>query len=425
MSRAHGYSPLETIAAPRDETVTLRYAERSVEVHATVVNGIVRVRLREDGGMTRQTESAGTRGITATSFDPVTGPTPDFADIGDPPLPELNEVVPAVRAALVGFEAGARDEGGTDVRATVRIRARRFAVSVDDQPPVGQETTVVHLTGSACHDGTPGMAHLAGRDISAITADHAYQAGRTTVQRARDLAAAVRPTTGRRTVILAPAAAAVLVHELVGHGLEAGYLPRGALWRKRGAPLTHPALNIVEDASDSQAWERLSVDEEGTPVRPTPLVMSGVVCGAITDRLSAQRLGEPLSGNGRRSRWTERSVARTRHLRVAAGPDHVETMLAESGDALLVELVESGEASVPTGEFTLRVRSARELRHGQPGRQLTDFVLAGGLDELRALDAIGDRPEPTYGLCGRGSTWMPISGVTPHLRMPLRILGAA
>ena len=254
--------------------------------------------------------------------------------------------------------------------------------------------------------------------------EQAHDLGRAAAEQVARIASAGTPRSGRRDVVLAPAAAGALLHELVGHALEADLALAGsAVWRRRGTRLAPATLTIADDGTDPRAWERHRVDEEGTPVRRTELVDRGVVVGVLADRETARSLGVPAGGNGRRGSYQRQPAPRSRHLVVAAGPVRAADVIAAT-DGLLVHSLDACEVDVRTGSFSLRVLEAQELVAGQPGRWLSGFSVNGDLAALGRIDAVADDVRDGRTFCGRDGRWLPVSWSSPSIAVAgLEVVG--
>ncbi len=223
------------------------------------------------------------------------------------------------------------------------------------------------------------------------------------------------PPTGPLRVLLAPAAAAVLLHEGVGHLLEgdllaANHRPLVAL----GTELADPALTVVDDPTRSDLPGGFSADDEGVPARRRRLLEGGVVVGLLADRETAPRFGVP-PGSARRASvhsWPRPRISNL-VLEVAEPP---ETPLRHEAD-VEVASVRSGSLAARTGQVRLAVRRAWRLRRGRRVHALPPFLLAGSLvDALRRLRVAGPpAPSGEPGWCGKAGEVVPVGAVTPWL----------
>lgn len=385
------------------------FRERSLEIRADLADREIRVRVRTSAGI-----AVRRMWPDRDHFDTATTAPDGEADAG-----------PAVLAAHHALR-GVRDGGGT--RAVVRLRTRDYHVSNSDGVDSAASGSHIHLV----VETAPGGAVLALTDLADLTEAAGFDAGTRAAEQARRLdRSAVRPESTRCAAVFSPTAAGVLVHEMVGHSLEADAIG-AALWAARGNRFGPASLSIWDDGRSSRegraaAWETVAADEEGTPLTSTPLVTAGIVVGRVTDRAAARRLGLPhSSGHGRRGGYAHRPAARVRHTVVGDGTDSADSLIGATGDGVLIESVDSGEASVRDGRFTLRIREGRRIRGGRLAETLTGFSVTGTLADFGRLDGLGSDGTGHRLLCGRGTHWLAVSGVAPTIRLPLvDVIGAA
>jgi PmbA/TldA metallopeptidase C-terminal domain len=225
------------------------------------------------------------------------------------------------------------------------------------------------------------------------------------------------PRSGRPRVVLAPAAAAVLLHELVGHPLEGDVLRRGepALPGRKGERLVDVRLSVHDDPTLDTLPGAFSADDEGEPGRARELLTDGVIVGALADRESAAILGVD-AGNARRATVHARPRPRISNL-VARAADALPHPPREEA-AIEVATLSSGTIEPASGSILLQVRTAYALRKGVRTRPLTPFTLLGSVAGLRSgLLATAEPAVATAepGWCAKDGEVVPTGAVAPWL----------
>ena len=415
------------------------FVETALELRADLIDGAPRVFLQEALGVAIRRRSDGSdlfASATIGTGDELDRLVAQLAGSGtadpDSPLPShivppswpefdpsrLDGLVAGIDAVAAGFHAGLGDGGADGGRATVRVRDRRYAVLNSDGEGCDESALQVHLVAAASAGNATGHSGLARTAVCDLTTAAGHELGMQAALQASRLREAHRPTSGPRGVVFGPKPAGMLVHEVIGHGLESdAVMTRSALWNTRGSAFGPPGLQVVDDGRRPDAWERVAADEEATPLTETVLVADGHVVGALTDKVRARALGLPASGHGRRGGFANAPLPRVRPTVVAAGRDEPDAIVGDTGDGILVHAVDSGEATVRDGRFTIKVLEAQEITGGRLGRRLTDFTITGDLDAFQRVDGIGHDVTPYHALCGRGMNWLPISGEAPTLRL--------
>jgi len=110
---------------------------------------------------------------------------------------------------------------------------------------------------------------------------------------------------GEMEVVLGPGWPGVLLHEAVGHGLEADFNRKktSAFAGLVGRRVASEKCTVVDNGT--MPWRRgsLNVDDEGQPTQETVLIENGILKGYISDKLSARLMGISDTGNGRRESY--------------------------------------------------------------------------------------------------------------------------
>ena len=96
-------------------------------------------------------------------------------------------------------------------------------------------------------------------------------------RRALTLLDAVDAPTGRLPVVVGNGFGGVLLHEAVGHGLEADAVQKDAsVYAGRlGEQVADSFVTAYDDGSRPNAWGSEGVDDEGTPTRRTTVIEDG------------------------------------------------------------------------------------------------------------------------------------------------------
>jgi predicted Zn-dependent protease len=195
---------------------------------------------------------------------------------------------------------------------------------------------------------------------------------------------------GPRAVVFAPGVGGVLAHELIGHALEGDVVASGASWLSRLSEDERcgPAcLTVLDDPRRGRAAWR--VDDEGTPVRPVPLVRAGRIGGKLHDLRSATHAGQAPTGHGRRASFRDPVRARMGCTFVAAGNLHPDEVLRETIDGVYVRRMEHAGTDVATGRAVFRVTDADRIHHGRLGVPLRPHLLVvEGRAALASVDRV-------------------------------------
>ena len=150
-----------------------------------------------------------------------------------------------------------------------------------------------------CHRDKDGetqsnSANVAGRhSIDWYTDERLQMVAKQAVDRTMILFEARRPKAGEMPVVLAAGASGILLHEAIGHGMEADFNRKGTsiyseMLGKRVAP---DFVTIIDDGTQPGERGALNLDDEGTPCEKTVLVENGIMASYLHDNISAKHYG--------------------------------------------------------------------------------------------------------------------------------------
>ena len=127
---------------------------------------------------------------------------------------------------------------------------------------------------------------------------------------------------GDMEVVLGPGWPGVLLHEAVGHGLEADFNRKktSAFAGLIGKRVASEGCTVVDNGT--MPWRRgsLNVDDEGNSTQETVLIENGILKGYLSDKLSARLMGMANTGNGRRESYEHIPMPRMTNTYMLAGP---------------------------------------------------------------------------------------------------------
>ena len=157
-------------------------------------------------------------------------------------------------------------------------------------------------------------------------------------------------------------------------------------------------------------------DDEGTPAQRTVLIENGVLKNYLTDVLSLQLYGLPLTGNGRRESYRCVPVPRMSNTYLLPGRDDLDTMLARTERGLFVKKMGGGEVDPTSGDFVFYVSEAYLIEKGKLGAPVRGAILTGnGPEALRNISALGNNLVMDPGMCGKSGQSVPVTDGQPSM----------
>ncbi len=249
-----------------------------------------------------------------------------------------------------------------------------------------------------------------------------------TAQRTLVLFEAVQPPAGIMPVVLTAGSSGILLHEAIGHGMEADFNRKGiSIYAdKIGKPIAKDIVNVVDDGTLPGARGSLNIDDEGNPAKKTVLVEKGVLKTYLHDRISAKHYGVEPTGNGRRESYACAPMPRMRATYMENGPHKREEIIASVKKGILCESFTNGQVQIGAGDFTFYVKNGWLIEDGKLTRPIKDVNLIGnGPKVLSQVDMVADDLLVDDGrwTCGKDGQSVPVSQGMPTVRVPEMTVG--
>ena len=223
---------------------------------------------------------------------------------------------------------------------------------------------------------------------------------------------------GRMPVVISSEAGGTMVHEAIGHGLEADLALRGmsVYQNKLGQQIASPLVSITDDATIPGKRGSFGIDDEGTPAGNNLLVEKGILKGLLHDRLSSMRAGVPSTGNGRRESYRRKPIPRMTNTVILSGETPPEEILSGIPTGLLVVKMGGGQVNTVTGDFMFEVAEGYRIENGKRGEPVRGATITGnGPEVLSMIDRVGSDLEFGIGTCGKDGQGVPVSDAQPTL----------
>lgn len=314
-----------------------------------------------------------------------------------------------------------------DVEQRVRIATSdgRF---VDDERTMGRiSVSAIARDGTERRVGSHGGGGRAGLEQFGLLRPHEGHARPEDMAReAARMAVAqlgARPApAGEQTVILSPGSSGVLLHEAVGHGLEADFIRKGSslFCDKVGQRVASELCTVVDDGTLFNSRGSLNVDDEGFPTGRTVLIENGILRGYISDRMNAQLMKLPRTGNGRRESYQSAPLPRMTNTFLTAGKDDPEELLRSVKKGLYCRAFGGGQVDISNGNFVFEVREGYLIEDGKITAPVKGASLIGvGPKVLENITGVGGDAQMDPGMytCGKAGQSVPVGVGMPTVRI--------
>ncbi len=227
---------------------------------------------------------------------------------------------------------------------------------------------------------------------------------------------------GEMEVVLGPGWPGILLHEAVGHGLEADFNRKGisAFSGRIGQRVASELCTVVDDGTIPDRRGSLNVDDEGEATHNTVLIEGGVLRGYIQDKLSAGVLKTGRTGNGRRESYEHIPMPRMTNTYMLAGADDPEEIIRSVRHGLYAVNFGGGQVDITNGKFVFSASEAYLIEDGRVTAPVKGATLIGdGPTVLTRVTAVGNdlKLDPGIGTCGKDGQWVPVGVGIPTLKV--------
>ncbi len=236
------------------------------------------------------------------------------------------------------------------------------------------------------------------------------------------------PPAGEMPVVLAAGSSGILLHEAIGHGMEADFNRKGVsiYADKIGKQIARPFVQIVDDAANDGARGAINVDDEGNPAGTTRLVEDGVLTTYLHDAISARHYGVRPTGNGRRESYRYPPIPRMRSTYMLPGPHKTEEIIRSVKNGVYCVNFSNGQVNIGAGDFTFYVKNGWLIEDGKLTRPVKDVNIVGnGPQALERVDMVSDDLAIDEGgwTCGKDGQSVPVSQGLPTVRVSSLTVG--
>lgn len=352
------------------------------------------------------------------------GPVPSFYQV-EVPWSEvgIDRKLPVVRRAAELARAGdpsvARVEVSYADSDELVVIADLQGRLVADRRPMTR--LVVTVTAERDGERQTNSANVAARrGLDFYTDEQIRTVARQAVERTVILFEARRPPAGETAVVLVPGPSGILLHEAIGHGMEADFNRKGiSIYTDMiGRDVAEPFVTLVDDATLPHERGSLNVDDEGCPGERTVLIERGRLVRYLHDGISARHYGVPSTGSGRRQSFRFPPIPRMRSTYMENGPHTHDEIVASVQRGIVAETFTNGQVRIGAGDYTFYIKNGWLIEGGRVTAPIRDCnIIGNGPETLRRMAMVGDDSRLDTGgwTCGKDGQGVPVSLGIPTL----------
>ena len=309
----------------------------------------------------------------------------------------------------------------------ILIAASDGAFASDTQPLCRLNVFVIAKSGALTTKGSAGGGGRSGLDQFTGSKSPEHLASEAARGAILQLGAVAAPA-GEMQVVLGPGWPGILLHEAVGHGLEADFNRKGtsAFAGLIGQSVASSKVTVVDNGTMAGRRGSLNVDDEGSATQETTLIENGILRGYLTDKLSSRLTGEANTGSGRRESYQSIPMPRMTNTYMLAGDDDPEDILRSVKRGLYAVNFGGGQVDITNGKFVFSASEAYLIEDGKITAPVRDATLIGnGPEALKYVSMVGHdlKLDEGIGTCGKDGQSVPVGVGMPTIKLDKMTVG--
>ena len=227
---------------------------------------------------------------------------------------------------------------------------------------------------------------------------------------------------GEMPVVLGPGWPGILLHEAIGHGLEADFNRKktSAFSGMVGRRVASDKCTVVDNGTLPSRRGSLNVDDEGSPTQNTVLIEKGILKGYLADKLSSKLMGIADTGNGRRESYEHIPMPRMTNTYMLAGDEAPEDIIRSVKKGIYAANFGGGQVDITNGKFVFSASEAYLIEDGHITAPLKNATLIGnGPDVLTRVSMVGNdlKLDEGVGTCGKDGQSVPVGVGIPTIKV--------
>lgn len=251
---------------------------------------------------------------------------------------------------------------------------------------------------------------------------------RSTVKLVLQLLATDKKINGEMPVVISSDAGGTMIHEAVGHSLEADQVEKNLSVYSRdmiGKKVASDIVTVYDDPTLPNKRGSYSFDDEGTKAVKKVLIENGILKDFIYDRENALKHKVKSNGGGRRESYRFRPIPRMSNTFIVSGSGNSDDLIKDTKNGLLVSKIGGGQVNTVTGEFIFDVKEGYMIEQGKITYPVRDATLLGkGSEVLSSIDAVCSDIGFEVGTCGKDGQGVPVSDGLPTIRISKFLVGS-
>ncbi len=227
---------------------------------------------------------------------------------------------------------------------------------------------------------------------------------------------------GQMEVVLGNGWAGILLHEAIGHGLEADFnRKKTSLYSGRiGQKVASELVTVVDDGEIPTKRGTIVIDDEGERSRRNVLIENGILKGYLFDKLNARLMDTQSTGSGRRQSYKHYPMPRMTNTFMTPGEASPEDIIKSVKKGLYAKSFGGGQVDISNGQFMFEVTEGYLIEDGRITAPVKGASLIGiGPKVLEKVVMLGNdfAIDSGVGTCGKNGQSVPVGVGTPTCKI--------
>jgi TldD protein len=300
-------------------------------------------------------------------------------------------------------------------------------IFTDSRPLVRLNVTVIVESGGRKETGSYGGGARSTYDL--FLQDNFAESIADEALRQASIALESRDTpAGEMEVVLGAGWPGILLHEAIGHGLEADFNRKGTSVFSNlvGEKIANEECTVVDDGTLMGRRGSLNMDDEGVASECTTLIHKGRLSGFMQDRQNALLMRQKVTGNGRRQSYAHRPMPRMTNTYMLPGSRAPEEIIESVKKGIYAVSFGGGQVDITNGKFVFSASEAYLIENGKITVPVRGATLIGdGATVLKNVSMVGNdlKLDSGVGTCGKGGQSVPVGVGQPTLKIDQLTVG--
>jgi len=374
--------------------------------------------------------ASGSQVVAPQAFNPLAAgtlytTTVPWADVGvGQKLPVMKFIEQQAKSKDTAIEKVAVYWRDSDERVMIATLDGKL---VTDHRPMARVTVVV--TAKKGEETQTGYSNIAAREeFSWFSEDRLSKMVDEAVDRTMIQFEAKRPPAGEMPVILAAGASGILLHEAIGHGMEADFNRKGtSIYSDMiGKKVAEPFVTVVDQADIPRERGALNYDDEGNKAGRTVMVENGILKSYLHDQISAKQYDIKPTGSGRRQSYQYAPMPRMSCTFMEDGPHSKDEIIAAVDHGIICETYTNGQVQIGAGDYTFYVKNGWLVEGGKITAPIKDVnIIGNGPESLKRITMVANDARLDTGgwTCGKNGQSVPVSQGIPTVLVSKMTVG--